>query len=243
MNYFTYNGSRSDNMGVRIISKNVFSAPKYDLTFQAIPGRDGDLISPNGRFPNVTITYSCFLPAKSLSELADKATAVKAWLYKEPDRYHTLTDTYDPDFSRRAVFNNKLDISDELNKIGPFTVSFSCHPMRFLLFGQEQHRYTTSGIAMPNPYPFASKPYIRVNGSGAGTLTVQSSGSNRVWTFSSIAGYTECDSELMNFYKDTTPKNDTVTGTGFPTFLSGNNTISFGGGITSVDIIPRWQTL
>jgi len=38
VNYFEYNGVRSSDMGVRIMSKNVFSAPKYDLTFQSNTG-------------------------------------------------------------------------------------------------------------------------------------------------------------------------------------------------------------
>ena len=84
MNAFTYNGTSSYNLGLRIESKNVFSTPQYDTTLQSIPGRDGDLIIPNGRFPNVQVTYSVFLPAKTLAELAQKLTAVKAWLYTEP---------------------------------------------------------------------------------------------------------------------------------------------------------------
>ena len=43
MNYFVYNGVSSLDMGLRIESKNVFSAPEYDVTFQSIPGRNGDL--------------------------------------------------------------------------------------------------------------------------------------------------------------------------------------------------------
>lgn len=81
MNYFVYNGVSSLDMGLRIESKNVFSAPEYDVTFQSIPGRNGDLILPNGRYPNVQVTYSVFLPAKSIAELAEKITKVKAWLY------------------------------------------------------------------------------------------------------------------------------------------------------------------
>ena len=89
-------------MGVKISSKNIFSAPKFDLTFQAIPGRDGELITSNNRFPNTTVSYTCFIPAKSIQELSEKVTAVKAWLYAQPDRYHTLTDTYDAIFFRKA---------------------------------------------------------------------------------------------------------------------------------------------
>ena len=56
MNSFTYNGVNSLDMGLRIESKNVFSAPQYEKKFQPIPGRDGDLILPNGRAPNVQVT-------------------------------------------------------------------------------------------------------------------------------------------------------------------------------------------
>ena len=64
-----------------------------------------------------------------------------------------------------------------------------------------------------------------------------------VWRFETLNGYTECDSELMNYYHDTTLKNDKVTGDGFPTFEYGENHIEFSGGITSVEIIPRWVSL
>ena len=243
MNYFIYNGISSKDMGIRISSKDVYSAPKYDLKFQSIPGRDGDLISPNGRFPNTTVSYTCFISAKSIQELSDKVTAVKCWLYTEPDRYHTLSDSYDTSFFRKAVFNNKLDISDEVSKIGIFTVNFTCHPMRFSHTGQVKTTFTASPFTLTNPYPFAAKPYLKINGRGTGTLTIQSASSNKIWEFSTLNGYTECDSELMNFYHDTEPKNDTVSGEGFPVFASGTNTIAFDGGITSIEVIPRWKSI
>ena len=68
-------------MGIRIESKNVFSGPEYEMDFLSIPGRDGDLIAGGGRFPNVQVTYSVFIPAKTTTELAQKITAVKNWLY------------------------------------------------------------------------------------------------------------------------------------------------------------------
>jgi len=240
VNYFIYNGINSADMGIRISSKDIFSAPKYDLKFQSIPGRDGDLITPNGRFPNGAVSYTCFVPAKSISELSSKVTAIKAWLYTEPDRYHILSDSYDTEFFRKAVFNNKLDIDDELNKIGVFTVNFSVQPFRYLYSGQTLTTYSSSGFVLTNPYPFTAKPYIKVNGRGTGNLTIQSSAGNAIWEFSTLDGYTECDSELMNFYQDTELKNDTVSGNGFPTLAPGKNTITFDGGITSLEIKPRW---
>lgn len=133
MNYFKFNNVKSSDLGVFIQSKNIYSAPKYDVTLTSIPGRNGDLISPNGRFSNGTISYTCFVTAKSIQELSDKITLVKNWLYSEPDKYHELIDTYDSKFKRMAVFNSKLDIEEEINKIGTFTVTFSCKPQRLSL--------------------------------------------------------------------------------------------------------------
>lgn len=242
MNYFTYNGIRSSDMGLRIESKNVFSAPEYEMEFLAIPGRDGDLISGTGRFPNVQVTYSVFIPAKTVSELAAKITQVKAWLYSDMNTYHTLTDTYDTAFYRSAVFAGKLDIEDELNRIGVFTVSFSCRPFRYLVNGDSQIS-AASGTVLMNEYPFVSRPLLRVLGYDWGTLTFQSATGNFTWNFSGMDGYVDVDSEQMNFYKGTELKNDTVTGDGFPLLYPGENVVSFTEGITRVIVTPRWCTL
>jgi len=242
VNYFEYKGIRSSDMGLRIESKNVFSGPEYEVDFLSIPGRDGDLIAGSGRFPNVQVTYSVFIPAKTVSELSQKITAVKAWLYSGLNSYHTLSDTYDTAFFRHAVFAGKLDIEDELNRIGIFTISFSCKPFRYDAAGTESVTLATGEVLL-NPYPFTSKPILRIEGIGKGTLTIQSEGINATWNFTSIDGYVEADSEQMNFYKDAEPKNDTVSGDGFPLLYPGENTVSFTGGITAVTVIPRWCCL
>lgn len=56
--------------------------------------------------------------------MSQKITAVKGWLYSGLDSYHELSDTYDTEFTRAAVYAGKLDIEDEMNRIGIFTISF-----------------------------------------------------------------------------------------------------------------------
>ena len=238
-NYFIFNGQSSAELGIKIKSKTIYSAGKSDLSLTSIPGRNGDIVSSNGRFTNGTVSYTCFLPAKSIAELSTKTRNVRKWLFVESDKYHWLSDSYDPTFIRKAIFNSKLDITDQVNKIGNFTITFSCHPMRYLQSGLESQTIA-SGATLFNPYPFNSKPYLKINGNGNGTITIQSENNTKSWTISSISGYIECDSDLMNFYKGTALKNTNVTGTGYPELESGNNTITFSGGITSVEIIPRW---
>ena len=241
MNYFEYNGTRSDDMGLRIESKNVFSAPKYDAKFTTIPGRDGELIVPNYRYPNVQVTYTVFVPAKSISELSARITAIKAWLYTEPDRYHELRDSYDSSFFRRAVINTQLDIEDQLNKIGTFTVSFSCHPFRFSEEGQTPVSVGNGGTII-NPFAFPSKPVIKISGSGDGVLRVIN-GAINLWNITDIENGMLIDSGQMNCYKDAVPLNDRVSGDGFPLLYPGTSHIVYQGGITSVEITPGWCTL
>lgn len=126
-------------MGLHIQRKNVYSSPKYDSSFVSIPGRNGDLIVPNRRYENTQVSYSVYLSAKNSQQLADSITKIKAWLYAQPDRYHILKDSYDKRFFRYALFNSSLDIEDELNKIGVFTVSFNCKPFRYDIDGELPH--------------------------------------------------------------------------------------------------------
>lgn len=243
MNYFVYNGVSSLDMGLRIESKNVFSAPEYDVTFQSIPGRNGDLILPNGRYPNAQVTYSVFLPAKSIAELAEKITKVKAWLYGEQNAYHSLSDSYDTLYTRKAVYSGSLDIEDQLNRIGVFTVSFSCHPFRYSVAGTDPITLTQSGSTVTNPESFESLPILTLTGEGTVTLTIQGGGQNKSWVFTGLDGSIVCDSEQMNFYSGTTPMNDKVSGDGFPRLQPGVNTISWVGTVTSLVVQPRWVTL
>ena len=56
--------------------------------------------------------------------------------------------------------------------------------------------------------------------------------------------YKTIDSELQDAYKGTTNCNSLVTlSNGFPKLIKGENEISFSGGITSVEVIPKWWTL
>ncbi|MBQ7153208.1 MAG: hypothetical protein IJR83_04630, partial [Clostridia bacterium] len=179
----------------------------------------------------------------SIPELQEKITAVKSWLYTEPDRYHELRDTYDTDCFRKAVLNNALDIEDELNKIGVFTVSFSCLPFKYLDGGQTAVSYSNGGgSTLVNPTFFDSKPLIRVNGNGSGTLKII----NRTITtleIEDIDSFLYIDSEQMNCYKGAASMNDKVTSESFPVLCPGQNVFVFSGGITSIAVTPRWVTL
>ncbi len=243
MTSFTYNGQSSADFGLHIQSKNVFSAPEYDAEFTSIPGRSGDIINSNRRFANVKVTYTVFLARKNTAALAAVLRDIKGWLYSEPDRYHEITDSYDAEYFRYGVISGSLDIEEQMNKVGSFTVTFNCKPFKYSYAGQQTVAADTSELTITNPTVFESKPYIKLYGSGAVTLNVSSGNSTNSWTISSIDEYIEIDSELMNCFKGTVLKNDTVTGDGFPALKSGVSTIACVGDVTRIEVIPRWCCL
>lgn len=243
MSYFTYNGRSSADFGLHIEKKDVFSAPEYDAEFISIPGRSGDIINPNRRFSNIKVTYTVFLARKNAAALASVLRDIKGWLYSEPDRYHEITDSYDAEYFRYGVISGNLDIEEQLNKVGSFTVTFNCKPYKYSFAGQQMVSVDSTSISVTNPTAFESRPYIKLYGSEAVTLNISSGSSTTSWTISAINEYIEIDSELMNCYKGIVLKNDTVMGDGFPMLKPGTNTISCVGAVTRIEAIPRWCCL
>ena len=243
MTYFTYNGRSSADFGLHIEKKDVFSAPEYDAEFISIPGRSGDIINPNRRFANIKVTYTVFLARKNAAALASVLRDIKGWLYSEPDRYHEITDSYDAEYFRYGVISGNLDIEEQLNKVGSFTVTFNCKPFKYSFAGQKTVAADASELTITNPTAFESKPYIKLYGSGTVTLNISSGGRTNSWTISAIDEYIEINSELMNCFKDTILKNDAVKGAEFPVFKPEVCTISCTGDVTRIEVIPRWCCL
>lgn len=244
MTSFTYNGKCSADFGLHIEKKDVFSAPSYDAEFIAIPGKSGDIINPNRRFSNIKVTYTVFLARKNAAALASVLRDIKGWLYSEPDRYHELTDSYDVKYFRYGVISGNLDIEEQLNKVGSFTVTFNCKPFKYSYKGRQTMAADGSSISVTNPTAFDSRPYIKIYGSGTVRLMIQPEGQGTTtWVISDVDEYIEIDSELMNCFKDTVLKNDTVTGESFPVLKPGENSIACTGNVRRVDVIPRWQCL
>lgn len=242
MTYFSYNGRSSDEFGLRIEKKDVFSAPAYDTDFEPISGRNGELIVSNHRFKNIRITYTVFLVRKNISTLADTLRAIKGWLYTEPDRYHEISDSYDVGYIRYGVIHESLDIEEQLNKIGSFTVTFNCKPFRYRESGFTEST-VASGDSLFNPEAFTSAPLINITGSGDFSLTLQNASYNKTWHFKEIETAITYDSEQMNFYHETTLLNGNVAGDGFPKLPPGETVISYTGNVKKLTIVPRWCAL
>lgn len=233
-NYFTLDGVDSRNFGVYISGQGTFNASGRDYNIIPVPGRNGDLVGPEKRFLNGTLTYPAFIYANFKQQIE----AFRNFLLSLVG-YHDLIDSYHPNEIRKVLFEGPFEADVEpKNDAGRFDIEFNCKPQRFLASGNQVTALTSDG-SITNPTRFDARPLLRVYGTG--TLGI---GSQSV-TITQADVYTDIDCEMMDCFKGTANKNLYVqfTDHNFPVFVPGVNNISLGTGITKVEITPRWWTV
>lgn len=235
--YLIFKERSSLDFGLYVTEKGSYKGASRDITYTSVPGRSGDLITDNGRYKNISIPYKMTLLNATGREFAEIAHQIKGWLLAEAG-YFRLWDSYDSKYFRLASFSEEADIEQELRDLGSLALTFDCKPFKYSIEGQKAVTFTAAGD-LYNAEFFASLPYIKITGTGAVTLYIN----NEAFSFSDIDGYIELDSEIMNAYKGTSPQNNKMTGSTFPSLAPGRNSISWVGAVEKVEIVPRWCCL
>lgn len=234
--YFYYKEINSLDKQLYIQKKNTYAGAQRDVSFISVPGRDGDLIVDNKRFKNVDIYYKV-AALEGIYDIPEIAHRVKGWLCSEPG-YFELIDSYNPDYYRLAAYADTFNLEQELKCWGTSTIKFNCKPYRYRLDGKQPIELSAAST-IQNPEAFASKPYIKINGNGNISLSIN----GELYAFRDVDGYIEVDSETMNAYKGTTSQNSKMYTSTFPELKKGTNSILWIGTVSSVEIIPRWRCL
>lgn len=237
INGFMYAGKCSIDFGLLVEHYPAQKAPERKRTTVSIPGRNGDLHYDEGAYENYTQSYECGFYCRRTPE---HAHAIKEWLLSS-GAYQRLEDVYDPGHFRLASYAGPMDIENKLNKIGKCTISFDCKPQTFLCSGEAAITYTSPGqLYNAN---MTALPLITVYGSGDGTVAV----GDRVVR---IIGQTDTiilDCDMQNAYNEANGivlnRNSYISATDFPRLLPGDNVIGWSGGVTKLEIVPRWWTL
>lgn len=233
-NYLVFDGLDSRDFGVYISGSGVYNSPARVVNALSVPGRNGDLLIPGGKFENIEVTYPAFIYTNFKQNLADFRSALSA-----VSGYGRLEDTYHTDEYRLAYFAEGIEVdARSQNDAGEFEIIFNCKPQRFLTSG-ETKQTVSSGGSITNPTRFNSKPLIRVT--GYGTLTVGSD----VITIANNFAYVDIDSEVGDCYHGTDNANASVSfqQNDFPELAPGATGIAYSGHITKVEITPRWWRL
>ena len=160
----TFDGVDSTQYGVYITGEAAYNAPMRDVEMIEIPGRNGAYALDKGRFTNIEVTYPAGIYGKDESEFAQAISDFRNALCSRKG-YCRLTDGYNSNEYRMAVYSSGLEVSPALLKAGQFDITFNCKPQRFLTSGETQSN-VTSGGTITNPTLFDSHPLLLVDGYG-----------------------------------------------------------------------------
>ncbi len=234
--FFTFAGRPSYDFGIHISGEAIYKAPERNYTKQEVPGRNGDLLIDLGNFKNIPISYPAFITNELPEKINDFFNFAGSFT-----GYERLEDTYYPEEFRLAHYAGGAEAETEghKNRSGKFTISFDCKPQRFLKSGEKTATFNSAG-ALINPTRFNSQPKIRAYGSGNGSIGI----GDYTIAITSLASYMDIDCEMMDAYKGTLNCNSQVTFSADAIFMiPGSNGVNFSGGITKLEIIPRWYKI
>ena len=134
----TFGGVNSLDYGIFITGEAVYNAPERSVTSIEIEGRNGDLLIDNGRFLNIEIKYPAGCFAETQEDFKQKIESFRNAIISQIS-YQRLTDDYNPDEYRLAVYKSGLDVSVAvLHQGGEFNLTFDCKPQRFLTSGETE---------------------------------------------------------------------------------------------------------
>lgn len=207
--------------------------PKRKMQTTQIPGSNREVVDMEDAWEPYEQPYEMFVYGEDYDSINELMDEVLMLLNKSG--WQTLVDEYDTDHFRLACFEGALDSDNRSTRMGKFSVKFKCRPERFLVSGNIGVNVPT-GNSLINPTVYKAKPLIHVEGIAGGTLTI---GSTTI-TFTDIDDYLNVDCDTMNVYRLPSENKNSLMEGDYPVLKSGENIVSFTGGITSVTITPRW---
>ena len=173
---FSFDNVSSRDFGVYITSEAVYNAPERDVEMISIPGRNGAFALDKGRFENIEVKYPAGIFADNETDFAHAVSDLRNYLCSKKG-YLRLTDEYNPDEYRMAVYKSGLEVSPVQLRAGEFEIIFECKPQRWLISGDTAITVTNNGT-LTNPTLFEASPMLEVKGYGniginGETVTVQ----------------------------------------------------------------------
>ena len=163
-NGFEFDGESSKNYSVYITGEAVYNAPEREVEMISIPGRNGAFALDKGRFKNIEVTYPAGIFADNELDFARAVSNLRNYLCSKKG-YCRLTDDYNPDEYRLAIYKSGFEVDPAQLKAGEFDITFECKPQRYLMSG-ETPMEITSGENILNPTLFDASPLLEVKGNG-----------------------------------------------------------------------------
>lgn len=159
-----FDGESSRNYGVYITGQAVYNAPERAVEMISIPNRNGAFALDKGYFENIEVTYPAGIFADNETDFAEAISDFRNFLCSRRG-YVRLTDEYNPNEYRMAIYKSGLEVSPAQLKAGEFNIVFDCKPQRWLTSGETAVTIANNGT-LTNPTLFESSPLLELKGYG-----------------------------------------------------------------------------
>lgn len=226
-----FNNICSEELGIIVVEgpPEVLAQEEYEEII--IEGRNGTLIENKGTFPNIEKSF--ILTTIDLDQDIDLIIEkIKIWLFNIKDNklLYAIPNRYN--IVKKVVIEE--DIKTTFEEYGDFKIKFLCEPFYYNLL-EKDITITEKGTKFYNKGDFNSNPKIVIYGTGDLQLTIN----DTTVQINNVDERVLLDSKLfLCLDKDNNNKSIDMIGN-FPTLDIGENTITWVGNITKLDISPR----
>ena len=227
--WFRFQGRDSRSYGILISAPPQRVRPERRVTEIEIPGRHGVLTQDEGIYEAYTLSMECSTRG------SERLGEIVAWL----DGAGELTLSTEPDKVYQASIYNKIAISDVIYLYNSFLLQFKVQPFKYSVNQMDELVELAAPSKVLNRGTIYSQPILTVYGSGDITLNINGEDFPLYGVQESIT----IDSERMEVYKGMANQNSKFGGAAFPRLEVGENTVSWTGNVTKVEIQPKWRWL
>ena len=245
MGEIVFNGVSSTSLGLVVERVPNMDRPERKYDRYSVPGRNGDIFVMQDAWENVEQSYDIWWEDSISATVAEGGYTLSEWLFGTSD-YATLTDDFDPDHYRKAVFLGPYDVENTMQKLGRARITFDCDPRRFLNSGLNWININSGAYTyITNPTPFVAKPVVELEDSTATghQIKVENGADASALIIAAGVGSFIADSSRESItYSDGTPAFASVSGT-YPLLWPGENELIIYGYFDSAKIQPNWWTL
>lgn len=230
---FTFNDLKSTDFNMYINAEYEIASSASDYQIVEVPGRDGDLIIPNNRYKSFVQELPIIYLGKH-KETMQKIDQARQIMLAD-SKWHDFLFSFDRDYIYRAAYLSSFPVKKTVTGITQ-TLQFEMMPYKYLVGGQKSVT-VTSGNTLKNIGTIIAKPLIKLTGSGDITLKIGSQSLTLKGVDTGII--LDSDAQLATSLDGKRTQFDKMYGD-FLTIPVGNQTISWTGSVTKVEITPRW---
>lgn len=219
--------NNSTNLDLNLFLENYPSLPIANEEFEEVrvEGRNGSLYINKGTYEDKKITFTFTMLSQRIDIDFER---VYEWFTEIQDN-RLVFGREDRCYKVKKILFGNLE--KEFRSIGGFDATFLCEPFMQDL-DSTNYEITTNNFTFNYEGNAPSEPLIRIYGSGNMQLTIN----GETMVINNVTDYIEIDSKLLQVRNlDGTSKDNDTQGD-FPLFAKGNNTISYVGTVTKIEV-------